>query len=449
MHDSVILSKLFLALAGAVACVAIWRLAAIRRISKGQFGLMALALAVLSREGFYVLIYVIQRQPVPHDVPEYYCPEAMHVLAGMIPYRDFMTSYAPLFDYVGAALLSVWRDPRVFVVVAMALDLLSLPLWLAVGRRLFSENVVRTATVLYLTNVKVLLCIGTGQNQIWIAFLLAASLWLQMRGRPFWSGMMLGLGLSAVKLLVLILTPPVWLAGRRRIAWMIGFAALPLAVYLGFIAKGADVFRPIKFEAKLVTCGNLPFLATLSGCDAAGAVGVAGVVTLLALWAVFYGVAWKRGLDLDTPRVIHLLTLVLISFMLLSKKAYTGYLVLGMFCLCLTVADRPFGWREMLIYCLFNVVAVMEPTLWERWLPLQDLRLFWQPLHAGHPGYARLALFTLVECALIGCYLHYGIQALRGVWDRRTAATGMNLPPASMLPDAADSDRLVTVHEQM
>ena len=73
--------------------------------------------------------------------------------------------------------------------------LLSLPLWLSIGRRLFSENVVRTAAVLYLTNVKVLLCIGTGQNQIWIAFLLAAALWLQLRDRPFWSGLMLGVGL--------------------------------------------------------------------------------------------------------------------------------------------------------------------------------------------------------------------------------------------------------------
>ena len=219
---------------------------------------------------------------------------------------------------------------------------------------------------------------------------------------------------------------------------MIGFAAFPLVVYLGFFAIGADVLLPLKIEGKMVTSGNLPFLTTLFGCNATGAIGITGMLALLVFWAALYLAVWKKGLDLDTPRVIHLITIILISFMLLSKKAYISYLVMGMFCLCLTMADRPFGWRDMLVYCLFNIVAVMEPTLWDRWLPYQDLRLFWQPLHAGHPGYMRLAVFTLVECALIGCYLHYGIQAFRGVWDRGTAAIGMKTLPASMLPCSAD-----------
>ena len=236
---------------------------------------------------------------------------------------------------------------------------------------------------------------GRARTRFGSRVLLAAALWLQLRDRPFCSGLMLGLGLSAVKVLALILAPPVWLVGRRRTAWIAGFAALPLVVYLGFFAMAADVLLPLKTEGKLVTCGNLPFLSTLFGCDPAGAIGIAATLALLGLWAVLYSAAWKTGLDPAGPRVIHLITLVLITFMLLSKKAYTGYLVMGMFCLCLTMADRPFGWRDMLVYCLFSIVAVMEPTLWDRWLPLQDLRLFWQPLFAGHPGYVRLAVFTL------------------------------------------------------
>jgi hypothetical protein len=249
---------------------------------------------------------------------------------------------------------------------------------------------------------------------------------------------MLGLGLSAVKVLALIPAPPVWLAGRRRIAWLVGFAAVPLVVYPGFLAVGADVLLPLKIEGKLVTCGNLPFLTTLFGCNAAGAIGITATLALLGFWAAVYLAAWTKGLDFNAPRVIHLITLVLLSFMLLSKKAYTGYLVMGMFCLCLTVADRPFGWRDMLVYCLFNIVAVMEPTLWDRWLPLQDLRLFWQPLHAGHPGNLKLAAFTLVECALIGCYLHYVIQAFRGVWGQEIAAIGgpaQTVDETSRLPE--------------
>ena len=50
--------------------------------------------------------------------------------------------------------------------------------------------------ILYLTNTKALLSVGTGQNQVWISALLAAAIWLDLAGRPFWSGWMLGLGLA-------------------------------------------------------------------------------------------------------------------------------------------------------------------------------------------------------------------------------------------------------------
>jgi F0F1-type ATP synthase assembly protein I len=241
MHDRVILLKLLMALAGALVCVVLWRLPWVRRLSNGQFTAMTIGLLVGGRLGFYTLVYLVQGQPVPTDVPTYYYPEAVKTLSGLLPYRDFASSYAPLFDYLGAAMIYLWNDTRVYVLTAIAADVLAMPIWLAVGRRLFAENVVRTAAILYVTNVKALLSVCTGQNQIWIALLLAAAWWLRLRGRPFWSGMMLGLGLSAVKVLVLILTPPVWLAGGRRLMWLVGFAAIPAVVYLGFIALGADV----------------------------------------------------------------------------------------------------------------------------------------------------------------------------------------------------------------
>ena len=432
MHDRVILLKLLMALAGAATCAMLWKSRSVRRLSNGQFTAVAIGLAILGRMGFYTLVYVIQGQPVPTDVPMYYYPEALKTLGGLVPYRDFASSYAPLFDYFGAAMISLWNDTRVYVLVAIGVDVLAVPIWLAVGRRLFAEDVVRTAAILYLTNVKALLSVCTGQNQVWIALLLAAALWLRLRDRPFWSGMMLGLGLSAVKVLVLVLTPPVWLAGRRRLIWLVGFAAIPGIVYLSFIALGADVLLPLKNEGHLVTCGNLPFLATLAGFDASGWIGAASMAALLAIWASLYLAVWRRGLDLDARRMIHLLTLVLICFMLLSKKAYTGYLVLGMFCVCLTVADRPFSWRDMLVYCLFMAATVMEPTLWDRWLPNQDLRLFRQWPSAGHPGFVKLAVFTSVEIVLLGCYLYYVIQAFSKVFGLRdrTEAVSQTIPNA-------------------
>ena len=66
-------------------------------------------------------------KPVPTDVPDFYYPEATKVLLGLLPYRDFTSSYAPLFDYAGAAMIWAWNDTRVYVLAAMAFDLVSVP----------------------------------------------------------------------------------------------------------------------------------------------------------------------------------------------------------------------------------------------------------------------------------------------------------------------------------
>ena len=104
-----------------------------------------------------------------------------------------------------------------------------------------------------------------------------------------------------------MLTPPVWLASRGA-AMAPGLCGGVLTVYLGFTALGADVLLPLKIEGRLVTCGNLPFQASLLGLDPAGPIGTAATLALLGLWAGVYaaGLA-SAGFNANDSRMIHLL----------------------------------------------------------------------------------------------------------------------------------------------
>ena len=82
MHDSVILvSKLFLAAAGALACIAIWRSSAVQRISNRQFVLFAVVLAMVGRAGFLHDGLCVSRAAGAARRAQVLFPEAMKVLA--------------------------------------------------------------------------------------------------------------------------------------------------------------------------------------------------------------------------------------------------------------------------------------------------------------------------------------------------------------------------------
>src|SRR5258708_6528833 len=104
-----VLFKLLVAVAAGVWGSAMLRYWDVRKLSERRFLSLALAVQLLPALALFVALYVVGHQEVPTDVPAYYIPPARAVLAGQIPFRDFTLSYAPLFPYVGAALLSIWN----------------------------------------------------------------------------------------------------------------------------------------------------------------------------------------------------------------------------------------------------------------------------------------------------------------------------------------------------
>jgi len=416
---SVILAKLAIGLGAALlgALLGSWR--RLYELPERRFDVLAVGLTVASRLSIFVAVFVVLGFDAQADVLGYYFPQAQKTLAGQLVYRDFPSSYAPLFSYLGAGALLVWRSPRSLILLAILFEALSLPLWLRAARALGGDRAARTAMVLYACNALPILNVAIdGQNQSYCAFVFALSVALLVARRPFLSGLAAGASLGVVKLIGILHAPaPFAAAGAGRARFFVGGALIPLVTYGGFMLAGTDVLGPARVESGLNSSGNVPFLLTLiaSGKPSPLWSAMLTLTLVAALGAVVLWALWT-GAAASPQAMMPFGALVLLTFMIVSKKSYTHYLVIGLFPLAATVAARAPRFPGMLAFGLFGALAAIEPTLWFRWLGTGDLGLLLRPA----PGVSRalVAGFALCDAALVAAYVVLWRQALgllRGV----------------------------------
>jgi hypothetical protein len=114
--------------------------------------------------------------------------------------------------------------------------------------------------------------------------------------------------------------------------------------------------------------------------------------------------------------VFHLITLVLLTFLVASKKSYTVYLVMAFFPLCLTLAATGVGPRLLLGFGAFGVLCSLEMSLWFRWLGTHDLGWLLSAALPVGVTRAHLWIFALGEIALIAGYAAWIRRAWRALF---------------------------------
>lgn len=414
MEDSllVLAGKLGIAIVCGVAMILAIRHPRTYTLTNRQFSLVSIGLLLFSRLGLYIGLYLIMGYEIKGDVGHYYFLEGQAILDGKTVYKDFESSYSPLFAYLIAGILLIWHSAKAIVLAAIVLEFLSLPIWLAVARRWFDEKTTRIATLLYVTSPIPLLNVAmNGQNQVWVAFLLVISLWLLAR-RDTLSGLVQGFSLIAIKVLSLLYAPVLWLFARGRLRWLAVFALLPVITLIIAFSNEINLFFPLQFQAGHFTGGNLPYLTTIFGIDPTegSARLIYDSITMLALMAVFLW-SWNRGVHRDPRNVIHLLTLITLTFFLVSKKAYTMYLVLSFFAFCISLASHGSGFRALLTFAIFGILASLEPTLHFRWMfsgkEKQFLSVVFQETMPEGMMRWKAITFLLWDLALVACYAWY------------------------------------------
>ena len=407
-NNKLILFKLAIGLGG-LACFALLR----RQTdgsgtTAGAFLRSCVILWLITRVDLFLTVFVFAGYEVTSDVPTYYYEPAKCVLAGQLPYRDFSTSYGPLFPYVAAAAVSVWDSPKAILLLAMAFEAGALLLWRRVAERTLPTETVRMGMLLYLCNPVAILNVAVaGQNQVWVSCLLAAAFALTLLRRDWLAGFLIGVSVVAVKLLGLMFVPYWWLVSRARRQFSFG---LVLALALGLLPfwfAGADILRPLKLEGALTTSGNLPFLGSVAGLEPNQQwIGRGWSFVLLAS---LLGLSWRLARRVkasgDASLSLLGLTALLLVFMLVSKKSYTNYLNLLMLPLCFSAATVLRERWQQPAFLLWSCVAALEPSLWHRWLAQASLGEAWRRALAGGSSIITPMLFTGVELVLLAGYL--------------------------------------------
>jgi hypothetical protein len=227
------------------------------------------------------------------------------------------------------------------------------------------------------------------------------------------SGLALGAVGGGLKLLAFLFAPALALAARRPLAWVAACLAVPLAL-LGAGGLGSlDVLLPLRLEAPLHSSGNVPFVLGLLGVDLASPAvqGVLSAALVAALGAAALGVRSRRAEG--SLRVAHALALLLLTFLLASRKSYTSYLVTGFFPLCLSVAAPGLSTRTVVLFGALGTAAVVEPSAWFRWLERRAPGELLAQAPAGGP--LAVAAFLLLEGVLLAGYLWLLVRTWRAL----------------------------------
>lgn len=393
--------------------------------------LLCSAFAV-TRLGLFGIVFLVFEVAPRGDVPAYYFPAASAVLQGALPYRDFLSSYAPLHPYVDGAVLLVWHSQLALILFAICVEFLLLTLWLRVGSELFSERDLRVGSVLYVTSAISLQYVAIdGQDNVLVALLILVSLWMAMRSKIVLSSIFTGLAVVMVKLIPIFYAPVFFAGVRRRWPWTLGFTATIVLGYGSFAALRLPLLQPLEIQGAIRSAGTLPYLVECL-------IGVEFPVqfwraVLLAALGVTYAGVWRVSASASVlSRVRSMLWAIAASTMVLlifSNKSWPAYLVLILFPLCVVVADSGLGAR--VAFTLFGIVALMEHSYWATLLGEVDAPELHRALLRGDPH--------SLGCLLIEVLLLLGYAWL--LWKCVARALGRNEPIGRGQAASADPGR--------
>jgi len=429
-----LLARVALGVIAAVASVLLTMLPGLRTMRRERFDRTVCGLFAVSRLGLFGLIFIVLRIAPRGDVPAYYFGQARQVLAGLLPYRDFVSSYAPLHPYLDAGLISLWHTPLAIMLFSVLVEVAILPLWLRAGREFLADGEVRVAALLYLASpVSLQFVTIDGQDNAVIAVLLALAVLLVLRSRYFAAGAAFGVSVAAVKFLPLLYAPAYFLAVPRRWRLVAGALAVFVVVYGGFLAMAAPILTPLSAEGDLWSAGDLPYVV-----EAVFGVRVPprlsdGVllVALLAIFGLVGRMAVRAPMATRMRAVAYGMAALTLALLVFSKKSWPPYLMLALFPVCLLASGGRVAverWK-VAAFALFSAVSVAEHSYWASSLGQFTSGEFHRALMAGQRG---AVMLLVLEVLLIAGYCWLLVEAvgrLRVLPDGRpTRAAGARAP---------------------
>ena len=366
-----------------------------------------------SRLAIYICIFFVLGIAPRGDIPAFYWVESNQVLAHLLPYRDFQSSYAPLHPCLDGLVILIWHSPIAIILLAICAEAFVLPLWLRVGRIFLEERDVRSAILIYLTSViSVQFVAIDGQDNVVIALLLVLALFFIHRYRPFASGAAVGIAFSTIKFLPLLYIPIFVTLVPRRWRWLAGASAIILPVFGVCVILRLPILTPLLFEKQMTSAGNFPYLFEgLTGLSVPTQIWDMLVVLALAVVLLLIVMKAKQASAANRLRLLTFgFAALTLTLLVCSKKSWPPYLTLCLFPLCLLMKN--FSKLRVLAFAIFGVVAVTAESYWATVLGQATSTQFHRGLLAHRPD---CLILLVLQIALVGGYLWLLQMAIREI----------------------------------
>jgi hypothetical protein len=349
------------------------------------------------------------------DAGLFYIHEARHVLAGELPYRDFESSYSPLFPVILAPAIGAWNSIGAIVLVMTAFETLMLAIYLRTSPYAATAVAYRTGFYYGLSPISVYWCALTGYNGSIIAMFAMLSLVLAARRRDIGAATAAVVGFLSSKLLMALDFPAVICYERRgsiiRGALVIGLLTAALG---GPYLAGFNTLLPIKREMGNITNGNLWFLLSPFVAEETRRSPWWNVAPLFAFGAAFtvmfipYARSMLRTRD-GSPRfdaAAAFLAATNLLFMILSKKAWGFYLLMMLpfvvHAIVISSRDLKVLNRRLLPLSFLGAVTTTQDRLW---MIVRD-----RPLNEPT---TELATLWLLDFVIVACYAYLSAVCFR------------------------------------
>lgn len=409
-----------LAIVAGAAGIAFISSSFLQSIPLREFNRYVTAAFVGSRIAIFAGLFLILHVAPRGDIPSFYMDQAEQVLRGLAPYRDFVSSYAPLHPYFDAALIHLWHTPLAMILFAIVVECLTVPLGLYLGLLLVPEQQLRKAGLLYLTSVISIQFVSIdGHDDVILAALMVLSiLWLH-RNRNFLSGAAIGLGAVLTKFLPLVYAPMFFVSSVRRWRWAAGLALPVVLVYGAFVIRHLDVLSVLSNEGALKSANNITFLIE----------ALVGITVPLIVWdglmlislILIFARVTRAVFQAPPEQRLHPVTFgtaaLTLTIELLARKSWPPYLVIALFPICLLVAAG--SGLDIALFAVFGVVAVVAPSYWATVLGQFSAEDLHRGLLAGQPN---CYILLVLQTALISGYVWLLTGSLRRITASQNTA---------------------------
>jgi hypothetical protein len=304
-----------------------------------------------------------------YDNTTFFFPQANNVIAGLIPYLDFQSSYGPYFAYLLAPFVLIFNDSRVIPFALIAFDILTLVVsdrYVARtlsnnGRRLFLWTYVFIPTIWFFT-------VRLNQDEIILAFFVTLSLLLVALEKEELAGLCMGLGFLSTKFLIAIFYIPILAQSKQKTRTLFLAGLVVILGYVPFLILGADILMPLTAETGSFASGaNIWIALEILGISTEVVPHIVAAVAVLVVFALFLisdsQSSHKEAIPIRIRNTIarlpveHRMVLVGILFMILDKKTWMFYLEIFVVFLIIAIIRTTESARgnrnSMLVWALF------------------------------------------------------------------------------------------------